>query len=118
MIEDAVLIRAMKDANVPKFLKQDLPLFFAIIQDLFPGIEIKENDYGKLKVTIEKMIDDKQLIKNPTFVLKVIQLFETFNVRFGVMLVGTTGSAKTTSYEILEDTMNYLRENNYHDKSF
>lgn len=118
MIEDAVLIRAMKDANVPKFLKADLPLFGAIITDLFPGIEIKENDYGKLKVTIEKMIDEKQFVKNPTFVLKVIQLFETFNVRFGVMLVGTTGSAKTRSYEILEDTMNHLRENNYHDKSF
>jgi len=48
MIEDAVLIRAMKDANVPKFLKADLPLFFAIIQDLFPGITVQENDYGKL----------------------------------------------------------------------
>jgi dynein heavy chain len=31
MVEDAVLIRAMKDANVPKFLKEDLPLFYAII---------------------------------------------------------------------------------------
>lgn len=29
--EDAVLIRAMRDANVPKFLKDDLPLFAAII---------------------------------------------------------------------------------------
>lgn len=34
--EDAVLIRAMRDANVPKFLKDDLPLFAAIVQDLFP----------------------------------------------------------------------------------
>lgn len=25
--EDTVLIRAMRDANVPKFLKDDLPLF-------------------------------------------------------------------------------------------
>jgi dynein heavy chain len=31
MAEDAVLIRAMRDANVPKFLKDDLPLFAAII---------------------------------------------------------------------------------------
>lgn len=29
--EDGVLIRAMRDANVPKFLKDDLPLFYAII---------------------------------------------------------------------------------------
>ena len=29
--EDVVLIRAMRDANVPKFLKDDLPLFYALI---------------------------------------------------------------------------------------
>ena len=29
--EDTVLIRAMRDANVPKFLKDDLPLFQALI---------------------------------------------------------------------------------------
>jgi len=29
--EDAVLIRAMQDANVPKFLKEDLILFRAIV---------------------------------------------------------------------------------------
>ena len=47
--EDAVLIRAMKDANVPKFLKEDLPLFYAIIGDLFPGIEVPYIDYGRLQ---------------------------------------------------------------------
>jgi dynein heavy chain len=48
MNEDAVLIRAMRDSNVPKFLKDDLPLFSAIVQDLFPTVEISENDYGEL----------------------------------------------------------------------
>jgi len=73
MIEDAVLIRAMKDANVPKFLKEDLPLFFAIIGDLFPGIEVKENDYGILKISLEKMALEKKLvIEQPYFILKCI----------------------------------------------
>jgi len=31
LVEDGVLIRAMRDANVPKFLKDDLPLFAGII---------------------------------------------------------------------------------------
>ena len=40
--EDVVLIRAMRDSNVPKFVADDLPLFNALIQDLFPGVEIPE----------------------------------------------------------------------------
>ena len=36
--EDVVLIRAMRDSNVPKFLEQDLPLFMGIVNDLFPSV--------------------------------------------------------------------------------
>jgi dynein heavy chain len=36
------------DVNVPKFLKDDLPLFSNIIKDLFPGIEKPEVDIGEL----------------------------------------------------------------------
>ena len=38
--EDYLLIRAMCDSDVPKFLKEDLILFKAIVQDLFPTVEI------------------------------------------------------------------------------
>lgn len=46
LTEDALLIRAMRDSNVPKFLAEDLPLFSALVQDLFPGVEIPDPDYG------------------------------------------------------------------------
>lgn len=42
-------------------------------------------------------------------ITKVIQLFDTFDVRFGVMIVGLTGSGKTTCYEVLADSMTHLR---------
>ena len=38
--EDMLLIRAMRDSNIPKFLKDDAILFMALVTDLFPGIEI------------------------------------------------------------------------------
>eukprot|EP00698_Gefionella_okellyi_P007651 TRINITY_DN186_c0_g4_i1.p1 TRINITY_DN186_c0_g4~~TRINITY_DN186_c0_g4_i1.p1 ORF type:complete len:3955 (+),score=1074.62 TRINITY_DN186_c0_g4_i1:43-11907(+) len=111
--EDVVLIRALRDSNVPKFLKEDLSLFSAIVTDLFPGMEIPASDYGELQVTIEEsMIRDKLQVV-PEFVTKVIQLYETMTVRFGVMLVGPTGGGKTTIYRVLQDALTVLRRDKH-----
>lgn len=107
--EDVVLIRAMRDSNIPKFLADDLPLFKALIQDLFPKVIIPEVDYGELQSQICESIKEHKLEEKPEFITKVIQLFDTFNVRFGAMIVGPTGGGKTTCYEILAHAMTQLR---------
>ena len=47
--ESISLIRAMQEANVPRFLSFDLPLFEGIIGDLYPALEIPAVDYGTLQ---------------------------------------------------------------------
>ena len=42
--EDKLLLRALQDVNIPKFLKDDIPLFSNIIKDLFPDTEKPETD--------------------------------------------------------------------------
>ena len=59
--EDIVLIRALRDSNLPKFLADDALLFQAILSDLFPGVEIPSHDYGKLQQAIEDAIIKKDL---------------------------------------------------------
>ena len=99
--EEVILIRAMRDSNVPKFLAADLPLFFGIIQDLFPTTVVPFIDYGKLQLAVENELrkEKKQIV--PDFVKKIIQLLETMIIRHGNMIVGCTGTGKTTVSRIL-----------------
>lgn len=55
--EDLLLIQAMKDMNIPKFLEGDITLFDAIVQDLFPKKihhkKINERFLKEMKKTIK-----------------------------------------------------------------
>ena len=106
--EDVVLIRALRDSNLPKFLIQDAALFQAILQDLFPGVEIPDHDYGRLREEIVDVIENRKLQVIDAQVKKIIQFYETMEVRHGVMLVGPTGGGKTTAYRVLSDTLTNL----------
>ncbi|CAM9163466.1 unnamed protein product, partial [Choristocarpus tenellus] len=107
--EDLTLIRALVDSNVPKFLADDLPLFAAIVKDLFPGLEVPSNDYGEFSVALDEQLDKHGLQKVPLFIGKIIQMFDVFNIRFGATLVGPTGAGKTTCYRMLAAVMTDLR---------
>lgn len=51
--EDIVLIRAMRDSNLPKFLVADVELFSNIIGDLFPGVQVPDQ-VGPAKLLVEQ----------------------------------------------------------------
>jgi hypothetical protein len=38
MSEALVLMRALRDSNLPKFVYDDVPLFLGLVGDLFPGV--------------------------------------------------------------------------------
>lgn len=78
----------------------------AILQDLFPGVDIPEHDYGRLQEEIQNVIVARHLQVVREQVMKVIQLYETMLIRHGVMLVGPTGSGKTTVYQVTVSDIN------------
>lgn len=108
MNEEQLLLRALRDVNVPKFLKDDLPLFENIIQDLFPGVSKPVIDYGNLFDSVKKSCEKLVLQPSKPFMEKVTQLYDTIQVRHGLMLVGPTGGGKTSVLKVLASGMSAL----------
>ena len=48
--ESHILIQALRDANLPKFHAEDVPLFHNIMEDLFPGIQMPPHSEHVLEV--------------------------------------------------------------------
>ena len=114
--EDVVIIKAMRDSNTPKFLAPDLPLFVSILRDLFPGVVVPFDDFGVLLDAIEAEIREGGMQPVPAFITKVIQLFEVFEVRFGVCVVGPTTGGKSTAETILMKACTRLRKEGIDDE--
>jgi dynein heavy chain len=108
--EDVVLIRALRDSNQPKFLSFDIPLFKAIVQDLFPGVSIPDHDYGEFGVALNQELAKAGLQQVDAWITKVRELFDIMQIRFGVCLVGPAGGGKTANWKILQKIMTTLRE--------
>ncbi|CEL98551.1 unnamed protein product [Vitrella brassicaformis CCMP3155] len=106
--EQELLMRAIRDMNVPKFVAEDLPLFEALLSDLFPGLELPEPEYGKLQEAIEAVLDEMGLQKVPQIIKKTIQVYETKLTRHGNMIVGLTLSGKSTCWHVLQQAMTAL----------
>jgi dynein heavy chain len=104
--EDVVLMRALRDSNMPKFVFEDVPLFQGLIGDLFPGLDCPRVTFEALKNSIEKYLEendfrhpDEPIFQNQ--VDKIIQMYETQIVRHTTMIVGPTGGGKSVVLDAL-----------------
>ncbi|XP_052747260.1 dynein axonemal heavy chain 7 [Bicyclus anynana] len=109
-VEDVILLRSIKDVNLPKFLEHDVPLFMGIIGDLFPGLPLPEAGLPHLVACLKEACGPLNLQANDFFIEKVLQLYEMILVRHGLMLVGFPFSGKTKCYHALGAALGLVAE--------
>jgi len=100
MTEELVLMRSLRDSNLPKFVYDDVPLFKGLIDDLFPGLDCPRVAYPELKNATEAVLEEDVMHHDLDDIFqlqvdKVIQLYEVMLVRHTTMVVGPTGGGKT-----------------------
>jgi len=99
--EKIILIRAMKDSNLPKFLDNDIELFLDIITDLFPKTEVEKSENKIFLDKVKEVLLKENMTPKDKLIEKINQLLDTMMVRLGNMIVGQAGSGKTVIYTTL-----------------
>lgn len=67
--QDVVLMRALRDMNLPKFVFEDVPLFLGLISDLFPGLDCPRVRYPSFNDAVEATLQENKYIVLPNQVI-------------------------------------------------
>ncbi|XP_042345657.1 dynein axonemal heavy chain 11 [Plectropomus leopardus] len=102
--EDQVLMRALRDFNMPKIVTEDVTIFLGLLEDLFPGLEVERERDCDFEKAVRKTTLELRLQPEETFILKVVQLEELMAVRHSVFVVGNAGTGKSQILRVLHKT--------------
>ncbi|XP_060647178.1 dynein beta chain, ciliary [Drosophila nasuta] len=102
--EDQVLMRALRDFNIPKIVTEDVPIFMGLIGDLFPALDVPRKRVFEFEKTIRRAVNEIKLQPEEGFLMKVVQLQELLDVRHSVFIVGDAGTGKTKIWQTLRET--------------
>ena len=108
--EDEVLMRALRDFNVPKIVTDDMPIFLGLIGDLFPAVDVPRARVPELEAMVKQSVLDLKLQAEESFCLKVVQLEELLNVRHSVFVIGNAGTGKTQILKALMKTYQNMKQ--------
>ncbi|KAF1331632.1 Dynein heavy chain, partial [Globisporangium splendens] len=101
LAEQEILMRFLRDFNLPKIAEQDLLIFNDLLEDLFPQM----NPPRKVDEAVEEFVhtacEERGFWPHEQFRLKVIQLEELLAIRHCVFVMGLPGSGKAECCETL-----------------
>ncbi|XP_069510616.1 dynein axonemal heavy chain 9 [Ambystoma mexicanum] len=107
--EDQVLMRALRDFNIPKIVTDDMPIFMGLIGDLFPALDVPRKRDLDFETFVKKAVLDLKLQAEDNFVLKIVQLEELLAVRHSVFIVGNAGTGKSQVLKSLNKTYQIMK---------
>ncbi|VDP72907.1 unnamed protein product [Echinostoma caproni] len=121
--EQEILIQSVMETMVPKLVAEDIPLLYSLLTDVFPGVVYSQSAMEGLRRELRRVCKEMYLVYNETglfdsdgsmdtstsgstaggalWVQKVLQLYQITCIHHGLMMVGPSGSGKSSAWRVL-----------------
>ena len=106
--ESEILIKALRINTISKLTFNDTLKFNVLVEDVFPGIDIKDIIYQQISDAVSTVFAEDKFDLKPAQLNKILQFYEATKQRIGAVLVGPSGCGKTTIWKTLKKAYDIL----------
>ena len=100
-LELSILVQSVRETVVPKLITEDIQLLYSLLEDVFPGVNLDDSESDGLRAEILKVCQTHNWVPAGPWIEKIKQLYQIQNIHHGIMLVGSTGSGKSSALSVL-----------------
>ncbi|KAG8527498.1 uncharacterized protein KY384_007650 [Bacidia gigantensis] len=100
-LEPQIIVQSIRETIAPKLIREDVGTLKDIEQEAFPGIHYVSANLDNLEAAIKIEAASRHLVINDTWMTKILQLYQIQRIHHGVMMVGDSGSGKSSIWKVL-----------------
>ncbi|CAK3926358.1 Dynein heavy chain, cytoplasmic [Lecanosticta acicola] len=101
VVEPQIIVQSIRETIAPKMVRDDAILMKQIEGEAFPGVHYVPASLDKLREALQKVVQERQLVATDAWLTKVLQLYQIQSLHHGVMMVGNSGTGKSTAWQAL-----------------
>ncbi|CAG5110784.1 Oidioi.mRNA.OKI2018_I69.chr2.g5148.t1.cds [Oikopleura dioica] len=106
--ETTLLADALRSLHFSKLVEGDFPLFGNIMNDVFPGHQALDRDYDEFERVASEVCASRGLQATEDFIARLVLTYRALRDRHGIMIIGKSGTGKTTLLSVLQETLSSL----------
>lgn len=101
IVEPQIMVQSLRETIAPKLVREDVETMLEIQQEDFQGVEYVPANFDKLTEAIRDIAHEQHFVDSEMWITKALQLYQIQSIHHGVMVVGRSGSGKSSAWKIL-----------------
>ncbi|KAK9454647.1 dynein heavy chain, N-terminal region 1-domain-containing protein [Dipodascopsis uninucleata] len=108
--ESEIVVQSLRMLLAPKLVDDDIKILDDVESKFFPGVSHNLTNSKGLELSILQVASEDSLVVEQPWFLKVVQLNQIQSLHHGIILVGDSGTGKTSSWKVLLQSLQRLEQ--------